>query len=123
RRVVVFLGVVLLLFLENGENAARGGVAFRAGADGRAADENAIAVNVHDLLRNAHQHHKWAARRKFRIPPVFARFQRASRSSGWSTFGVRGRFFDRRRGGDQSSGEGEDGDEFHEGFGKECGGM
>ena len=34
RRVVVFLRVVLLLFLEDAEDAARRGVAFRAGAHG-----------------------------------------------------------------------------------------
>ena len=50
RRVVVFLRVVLLFFLEDAEDAARCGVAFGAGAHGRAADEDAIAINVHGLL-------------------------------------------------------------------------
>ncbi len=55
RRVVVFLRVVLLLFLKDAEDAARRGVALRAGAHARATDEDAVAIHVHGLLRERSQ--------------------------------------------------------------------
>jgi hypothetical protein len=54
-RVVVCLRVVLLLFLENVEDAARRGMARRTGAHGRTPNEDAIAIHVHNpfLARTA----------------------------------------------------------------------
>ncbi len=57
-RVVVFLRVMFLFLFENGENAAGRGVSFRAGAHGGAANQNAIAIDVHHLLGDAHEEHE-----------------------------------------------------------------
>jgi hypothetical protein len=59
----VCLRVVLLLFLENAEDAARRGMAPRTGAHGRTSDEDPIAIRVHDLLRHADQHDERSAPR------------------------------------------------------------
>src|SRR5207342_79566 len=57
RRIVVFFRIILLTLAENTEDAARRGVSLRAGAYARAADEDAVAINVHGLLGNTHQYH------------------------------------------------------------------
>ena len=75
-----------LLLLQNAEDAARGIVAFGAGADARAADHNAVAIDVHLLLRNADEDHERTLRRNFRMPPVIAGFKRTSRFAGWGAF-------------------------------------
>ena len=114
RRIVVFFGIVLLLFLQNAEDAARRGVPLRAGAHGRTADEDAVAIHVHDLLRDAHEHHEWTTWRELRLPPILARLERPSRLSSRRAFGVRRGFFNGLCHGEQGGGDGEDGEEFHE---------
>src|SRR5437868_4384794 len=91
---------MLLFFLEDGEDATWSGMSVGAGAHGRAADEDAVAINMHHLFRNAHQDHEWTARRKARIPPIFARFQRTRRLAGGRAFRVERRFFDSLGGGE-----------------------
>ena len=97
RRVVVFLRIILLTFSEDAEDAARRGVAFRAGAHGRAADEDAVAIHVHGLLGNAHQHHERTARRELGVPPILTRLERSGRLAGWRAFGVEGGLLHRLR--------------------------
>src|SRR5262249_31571913 len=113
RRVVVGLGIVLLLFLEDRENAAGCIVALRAGAHSGPADEDTVAVNVHRLLRDAHQHHERTARRDFWIPPIFARLKRTTGFAGGSAFGVSGGLFNRVGGSEQGGGDGEGCEELH----------
>ena len=55
RRIVVLFRIILLTLAENTEDAARRGVALRASAHARAANEDAVAIHVHGLLGNAHQ--------------------------------------------------------------------
>src|SRR5947199_581206 len=104
RRVVVFLRIMLLLFLEDREDAARRGVAFRAGAHARATDEDAVAINVHGLLWDAHKHHERTARRELRFPPILAWLKWAGRFSGGRAFGMSRRLLHRLHGGEQSNG-------------------
>src|SRR5947207_1513187 len=105
---------MLLLFLEDAEDAARCGVTLRAGAHGRATDEDAVAINVHGLLRDADEDHERTARRELRLPRILARLEWPARLAGRRAFGVGGRFFHRLCRGEQSDGEGEDGEDFHE---------
>src|SRR5437773_1464264 len=114
RRVVVCFRVMLLLFLEDGENAARGGVTFRARAHGCTAAEGAVAINMHGLLWDAHKHHERTARRELRFPPILARLDCACRFSGWRAFSMSRRLLHRLHGGEHSDGKSEDFQEFHE---------
>src|SRR5204862_4871283 len=114
RRVVVFLRIMLLLFLEDAEDAARRGVAFRASAHSWTADEDAVPINVHGLLWDAHKHHERTARRELRFPPILARLEWAGRFSGGRAFSMKRRLLDRLRGGEQGDGESEDFQKFHQ---------
>ena len=105
---------MLLLFLEDFEDAAWRRVAFRAGAHGRATDEDAVAINVHGLLGDAHQDHERTARRELRLPPIFARLERSGRPASWRSLGVKRRLLHGLCGGKQGGGDGEDAKYFHE---------
>src|SRR4029450_7796229 len=113
-RIVVLLRIVLLFFLKDAEDAARCGVALRAGAHARATDEDAVTINVHGLLWDAHEHHERTAWRELRFPPILARLEYAGRFSGRRAFSMSRRLFDRLRGGEQSDGESDDFQDFHE---------
>src|SRR5437764_5034056 len=114
RRVIVFLRVMLLLFLEDAEDTTGRGVSFRARAHGGATNKNAVAINVHRLLWDAHKHHERTARRELRFPPILARLEWASRFSGGRAFSMKRRLFDRLRGGEQGEGASEDCQKFHQ---------
>ena len=86
---------------------------FRAGAHGRAADENAVAIHVHGLLGNTHKHHQRTARRELRFPPILARLELAGWFSRGRAFGMSRRLLHRLHGSEQDDGEGEDFQEFH----------
>jgi len=46
---------------------------------GRAANQNSVAINVHGLLRKAHQHNDESAGRILRLPPIFTGLERPGR--------------------------------------------
>ena len=108
RRIVVLFRIILLTLAENAEDAARCGVALRAGAYAGAANEDAVPIHVHGLLGNAHEDHERAARRKLGVPPILARLEYAGRFSGRRAFGMRRRLLHRLHGGEQGDGESED---------------
>ena len=103
-----FLERCVLLLLQIVKTPRRRGVALRAGAHRRATDEDAVAINMHRLLRHAHEHHDWSYRRDLRMPPIFAPFERAGRRAGGRAFGMRRRLLHRLHGGEQSDGDSED---------------
>ena len=107
RRVVVFFRIVLPMLAENAEDAARRGVALRAGAYARAANEDAVPIHVHGLLGNAHEDHERTARRKLGVPPILAWLELAGRLSGGRAFSMRRRLLHRLDGGEQSDGDSE----------------
>jgi hypothetical protein len=92
---------VRLFFLENAEHTARRGMAFRARAHSRAADQNPVAIHVHRLLRNADKDHEGPLGRNFRMPPVLAGFERSGRLTSRCAFGVKRRLLHRMRGGEE----------------------
>src|SRR5205809_1207108 len=55
-RIVILLGVMRLFLFENAEYTTGRGMTLRAGAHSGAADQDAIAIDVHGLLRNAYEH-------------------------------------------------------------------
>lgn len=103
RGVVIFLRVVCFLFLENGEYAARRSVALRAGAYAGATDQDAVAINIHHLLRNAYQHHERPARRELWSPPIFTWLEWSGRLAGTCALRMEGGLF-HRVGGAQENG-------------------
>src|ERR1700758_1208743 len=90
RSVIIRFRVMRLLLLENVEYPRWCGVALAATADARAADEDAVAIQIYRLLRQTSQHDDRPARRKSGLPPVLARLERASRLASWHAFGVAG---------------------------------
>ena len=88
-RIVILLGVMRLFLFENAEHAAGRGMTFRAGAHGGAADQDAVAIHVHGLLRNAHEHYQRTARRELWLPPVLARLERSRWLTSRCTLGVK----------------------------------
>src|ERR1700751_3900135 len=113
RSVIIRFRVMRFLLLENVEYPRWCGVALSAAADARAADENAVAIQIHRLLRQAYQHDDRPARRKSGLPPVLARLERASRLASWHAFGVEGRLIHREGSGDKRREDGNDRLEFH----------
>src|SRR4029077_16265083 len=76
--------------------------------------EDAVAINMHSLLRDAHKHHERTAWRELRFPPILARLELAGRFSGGRAFSMSRRLLHRLHGGEQSDGDSEDFQEFHE---------
>src|SRR4051794_29483462 len=50
-RVVISLGTMRGLFLENVEHARRGGAPFASATDARTTDKDSVTINMHRLLR------------------------------------------------------------------------
>ena len=88
-------------------------MAFRAAADARAADENPVAIHMHRLLRDTHEHDHRPARRKLRIPPVLARFECSGWFTGRCAFGVKRWLLHSLRCGEEPNGNGKYRQEFH----------
>src|SRR6266702_176494 len=88
-RIVILLGVMRLFLFENAEHAAGRGMAFRPGAHGGAADQDAVAIDVHGLLRNAHEHYQRTARRELWLPPVLAGLECSRWLTSRCTLGVK----------------------------------
>src|SRR5436190_11147608 len=87
--IVILLGVMRRFLFKNAEHAAGSGMAFRPGAHGGATDQGAVAIDVHGLLRNAHEHYYGAIGRPLRIPPVFAWFECSRWLTGRCTLRVK----------------------------------
>src|SRR5947209_12074656 len=74
-----------------------------AAAYARACDQDAVAINMHRLLRNADQDHEGTLRRNFRVPPIFSRFQFPRGVSGGRTLRVKGGLVHREGSGEKRS--------------------
>ena len=92
--VVIGLGVVVGALLENREDTRRGGVSGHAAADGGTGHQDAVAVDIHDLLGKADQDHDRAVRGNAGSPPVLSGLEWADWLSGRCSLGVEGRFLD-----------------------------
>ena len=92
-RIVVEIRVMILVLLQDREDAGRRFVALLSGRDRGRADDHAVPVHVGELLRQRHDQHDRALRRKFGVPGVFARLQlrRQDRLRGAHRGGVLGR--------------------------------
>src|SRR5437762_4584811 len=89
RRIVICFRMVRWFFFENAEHTARRGMAFRARAYSRSADQNPVAIHMHRLLRNTHEHDYWSAGGQLRGPPVIAWFKGSSWFAGGCALGVK----------------------------------
>ena len=65
--------------------------------DDAGADQDAVAIDVHRLLRNADKDHERSLWRNFRMPPVLAGLKGSSWFAGGCSFGVK-RWFVHRLG-------------------------
>src|SRR5215470_83899 len=75
RSIVILFRTMRRFLLQNAERAAWRGMPFCPGAHSGAADQDAVAIDVHGLLGNAHEHYDGTARRELWLPPVFTRFE------------------------------------------------
>ena len=76
RRIVVEIGLVVLVLLQDGEHAGRGVLARLARTDGGNADGNAVAVHIGQLLVQAHHQHHRPVRGDFRMPEELSGLER-----------------------------------------------
>ncbi|MNO57548.1 hypothetical protein D3C76_480880 [compost metagenome] len=100
--VVVQVGAVLDLLLQDGEHAGRGFLALLAGADRGDADGDAVAVDEDALLAEAYHQRDRALGGDFRVPEELPGLQR---SHGMGQIAQGRRFV--RRGNDQAGGQSE----------------
>src|SRR5215207_1626985 len=67
--------MVMLVFLQDREDAGRRRMTLLAGRAGRKPDPYAIAIDVHELVRNGNDDGHRTVGRRFRRPAEFARLQ------------------------------------------------
>src|SRR5438552_3458213 len=89
-------------------------IATEAQSRSGAADPNAVAIHVRQLLRAPDQNHERTLGGDFQMPPIFARLEFAGRRP----LGVKGWLFHRRRGCQQADGNGENSYELHAEIGR-----